>query len=136
MNPNKEVKKILGGFRFASQGIIHAFRADHSFRLEIILGAPVFILLAWIMRPMTAVETILLWGSYLLILSFELINTAIERLLERLHPEEHELIGASKDIAAAAVLMALIFAFLTAAILLWSRYSFLFFDQTIVPAFV
>lgn len=119
----KSFNKILHSFIYAGRGIISAFRADHSFRLEIILGAPIFAAIAWLLRPMTTVEVILLWGAYLFILAIELLNTAIERLLERLHPNEHELIGASKDIAAAAVLVAFVFAGFVASILLWARFA-------------
>jgi diacylglycerol kinase len=48
--------------------------------------------------------------SYALILITELQNTSFEKALDRLHPELHDDIGASKDIAAAAVLTAGLFA--------------------------
>lgn len=123
MNPMMQVKKIALSFYFAGKGFLAALRSDHSFRLEIVLGAPIFAVIAWLLRPMTSVEVILLWGSYLLILIVELLNTAIERLLERLHPEEHELIAAAKDIAAAAVLVAFVFAALVVGTFLWSRFG-------------
>lgn len=117
------LKKIVQSFFYAGRGVISAFRADQSFRLEIVIGAPVFSVIAWLLRPMTTVEILLLWGSYAAILAVELLNTAIERLLERLHPDEHELIGSSKDIAAAAVLVTLLFAGLVAATFLWARFA-------------
>lgn len=123
MNPFLYVLKIFRSFACAARGIILAFRVDHSFRLELIIGAPIFVILSYILRPMSSVETILLWGSYFLILLAELLNTAIERLLERLHPDEHELIGASKDIAAAAVLVAFLLAGFVAATFLLSRFG-------------
>jgi diacylglycerol kinase len=49
--------------------------------------------------------------SFALILLSELFNTALEIILERLHPERHDLIGAGKDIASAVVFAALLFAF-------------------------
>jgi diacylglycerol kinase (ATP) len=123
MNPMMQIKKIALSFYFAGKGLLAALRTDHSFRLEVVLGAPIFTVSAWFLRPMTSVEVILLWGSYLLILIVELLNTAIERLLERLHPEKHELIAIAKDIAAGAVLIAFIFAALVVGTLLWSRFG-------------
>jgi diacylglycerol kinase (ATP) len=116
-----EVTKIVRSFRFAFRGIVNAFRSDHSFRLEVLLGTPVFSGIAWFLRPMTTVEVILLWSAFLIILSVELLNTSIERLLDRLHPEEHELIAVAKDISAAAVLVAFLLAGLVVLLLCWSR---------------
>ena len=40
-----------------------------------------------------------------LVLAFELMNAALEKLIDRLHPERHPEIGAAKDMAAGAVLV-------------------------------
>ena len=74
---------------------------------------------AW---PLRTYEFFFLVLSYILILAFELMNTAFERAFERLHPERHELIGRSKDLASAAVLLAILFAAIVALAILSSRY--------------
>lgn len=53
-------------------------------------------------------EWALVWLCFGLVLTLELINTAIEELLDHLHPEKHPAIGKAKDIAAGAVLLACI----------------------------
>ncbi len=59
--------------------------------------------------------------AFALILIAELLNTALERAWERLHPEHHELVGASKDIASASVFIAVIFAGLVVLIMALAR---------------
>ena len=51
----------------------------------------------------TPVERVLLIGSMLLVLSIELLNSAVEAVIERYGPEFHELAGRAKDMGSAAV---------------------------------
>ena len=100
--------KVFGSFRNAFRGLKEAYRRDMSFRLELFGGlcVAVFMYLFW---PLRLYEFIFMILGYVLILMTELINTAFEQILERLHPDRHELIGIGKDIASAAVFMALVF---------------------------
>lgn len=105
------IKKILYSFLYGFKGLRHAYRYDQSIRLEF-LGGIALIAIAYVFWPLKVYEVLFLILSFALILIAELINTAFEQILERLHPEHHELIGAGKDIAAAAVLIAVLFAFI------------------------
>lgn len=107
---NKDIKKIVRSVRFALRGVSHAYRVDRSFRMEINYGLPIFLLLGYVLQPFTAIEFILFVFSYTLIIIVELINTAFEHMLDRVHPEKHEIIGRAKDIASAAVLLSFVFA--------------------------
>ena len=104
------IEKIVRSVRIACVGLLHAYRADESFRLEILLGIPVYAVLGYFLSPLSMSECFWFAFSYGFILVVELLNTSIEVMLERLHPEEHELIGRSKDIASAAVLLTFLFA--------------------------
>jgi len=106
--------KIIHGFLYSLQGLHHAYQKDKSFRIETWSGL-VFIVFGYLFWPLEKIELLLLILSFTLILMSELINTAFERALERLHPERHELIGATKDIASAAVFIAICFALVVAA---------------------
>jgi diacylglycerol kinase len=85
-------------------------------------GSAGFVFVAILLWPLSGVEFILLTLAYFLILITELINTAVEQMLERLHPQRHELIGKSKDVASAAVLMAFVFAVIVVAVLVQTRF--------------
>lgn len=115
------VKKIYHSFTYSWKGFRHAYNADKSFRLEIQYGLPIYIFLGWYLAPFTALELILFIFSYLLILLVELINTAFEKMIDKLHPEQHEVIGRSKDIASAAVMVAFVFAGFVIVVLALTR---------------
>lgn len=117
MNP---AKKIFRSTKFALKGLGHAYRHDQSFRMETwgFFGYLIVVILAW---PLSQTEWLFLILSYALILITELINTSVEHMLSRLHPEDHEIIGRSKDIASAAVFMAFVFAFFVVVSVIFTR---------------
>ncbi len=102
-------RKIINGLVNALRGVARAYRVDMSIRIEVWAGLIVLGLVFYFFWPLWQVEFLFLILGLALVLITELINTALERALERLHPERHELIGESKDIASAAVLVSIIF---------------------------
>jgi diacylglycerol kinase (ATP) len=92
---------MWNAFLWSLKGLRAYWRHESSFRLEIYL----FVVLApagfWLGAD--PVERILLVGSLLLVLSAELLNSAIEALIERYGAEHHELAGRAKDMGSAAV---------------------------------
>lgn len=68
------------------------------------------------------ITRVLLIGSVLLVMIVEILNSAIEAVVDRIGPEHHELSGRAKDMGSAAVLLAIIIALITQAMLLWSHY--------------
>jgi len=90
-------------FVYAMQGLRTAWKSELSFKVEIAAGFGAFLLLL-IFRPAP------IWWALVAIVSgavlaAELVNTALEKALDRLHPEKDSLIGQAKDCAAAAVLV-------------------------------
>lgn len=88
---------------YSLSGIRAAFRSEASFRTQACFAAAALLLLL-ITRPKP------LWWALValtsaLVLAAELINTALEQVVDRLHPERHPLIGKAKDCAAGAVLL-------------------------------
>jgi diacylglycerol kinase len=99
------ITHTLRRFKFALSGITFAVRNDHSFKTQVAIGVPVVVLVAYFATPLSQFEWVLLLGSYLLVLITELQNTAFEAALDHLHPELHDNIGRSKDMAAGAVFL-------------------------------
>lgn len=105
----------LGMFRamlWSFKGLKAAWLYESSFRMEVVvllLAAPLGL---WLGQG--AVEKLLLVGSILLILSAELLNSAIEAVIERYGAEFHELAGRAKDMGSAAV-----FVLIVNAVLVW-----------------
>lgn len=91
---------------WSCQGLRAAWLHESSFRLEVYLLAVLAPLALWL--GTNGVERALLIGSCLLVLAVELLNSAIEAVIERYGPEHHELAGRAKDMGSAAVLVTML----------------------------
>jgi len=101
------------------QGLRAAWLHESSFRLEVCLAA--ILVPAAILLGRSGVERALLVGSVLLILAIELLNSAIEAVIERYGPEHHALAGRAKDMGSAAVFIVAISAFATWTLILMGQ---------------
>ena len=104
---NTGVKRIINAFFFSLDGFKACFRTEEAFRQEIYLTALMVPTAFWIGD--TNVEQIVLLGSVVLVLITEMINTAIERAIDRISTDKHELSKEAKDMGSAVVFMALVF---------------------------
>ncbi len=100
------IKRIINAFGFSLLGLKSAFKHEAAFRQELAFCVILIPLSFWLGQ--TAVERALLIGALLLVLIVELINSAIEAIVDRIGTEHHELSGRAKDIGSAAVLVSLI----------------------------
>ncbi|ADW19362.1 diacylglycerol kinase [Desulfobulbus propionicus DSM 2032] len=89
-------------------GISAAFRNEEAFRQELLLCLVLLPLACWLGQ--SNVERALLAGSLILVLIVELLNTAVEVVVNRISVDRHELSGLAKDLGSAAVSMAILFA--------------------------
>lgn len=115
------IAKIYRSIAHAIRGLIYAYRNDKSFYMEI-EGGILYIILIGLLWPISLIEFFFLTLSYVLILLAELVNTSLEVALRKLHPEKDSFVGASKDIAAGAVLVAFVFAVIVVAGVVISRF--------------
>jgi undecaprenol kinase len=104
---NQSFTRRLG---HAAGGILSAFRTETSFRTQLLLAVALAVVLALLRPPPVWVALCIVSAGA--VLATELLNTALEHLADRLHPEQHPAIRAAKDCAAAAVLLASISALL------------------------
>lgn len=88
---------------FALQGIAVAFRTESSFRLQCLATLLIFFILACT-KPPTIWWALLLLNCGL-VLAAEMFNTALEHLIDHLHPALHPSIKIAKDCAAGSVLI-------------------------------
>lgn len=99
--PREQWKAMIWSF----QGLRAAWLVESSFRTEVVL----FLVLAplgWYLGQ-SPVEQVLLIGSPMLVMAAELLNSAIEALIDRYGAEQHELAGRAKDMGSAAVFVLL-----------------------------
>jgi diacylglycerol kinase (ATP) len=113
-------RRILMATKWSLQGLRFAWLYESSFRLEVYLFAIVAPLGLWLGQ--TAIERVLLVGSGLLVLSVELLNSAVEAVIERYGAEHHELAGRAKDMGSAAVFVMMLNVILTWALIVGPRY--------------
>lgn len=93
-------------------GLRAVWRTEEAFRQEVFLILPLAILVFWL--NVSVAERLLLLGSLVGIIVAELINTALEYVVDRISVEQHPLSGSIKDIGSAVVLLSFGF-----AVLLW-----------------
>jgi len=95
------IPRLIAAARYSFAGLRSAFASEEAFRLEVI-GLIIFAPLALYLGQ-TPVERVLLIGSIMLLLIVELLNTAVEAVVDRIGSEYHELSRQAKDIGSAAV---------------------------------
>lgn len=108
-------RRFAGALGFSIDGLRRGWN-EEAFRVELIGAAVTIPLGLWLGD--TAVERVLLVGSVLLVLIVELLNTAIEVVVDRISLERHAMSKHAKDLGSAAVLIALLLAALTWLLLL------------------
>jgi diacylglycerol kinase (ATP) len=100
------LKRWINAFHYTAKGIHAAWRNEEAFRQEIIGVLLTIPIAVWLAR--SYLEFALLVGSGLLVVIVELLNSAIEAVVDRIGAEKHELSGRAKDMGSAAVFVALI----------------------------
>ena len=103
------------------QGLVAAFRVESSFRLEVYLVLVLAPLGLWLGG--NPLERALLVGCLFLVLSAELLNSALEAIVDKVSPEFHEFAGRAKDMGSAAVFVLMLNVVLCWALVLWPRLS-------------
>ena len=112
---------LLKRFGYAVSGIVESLRSENSFRLQV-AGLILVVFILFVTQPAP------IWWALLLltsggVLAVELINTAVEKLIDHLHPDQHATLKIVKDTLAGAVLVMSLTAFLIFASFIWSRIS-------------
>ncbi len=109
----KKDRTFFTAVGFAVNGIRRTFRRQPNFRRELAIGGLALAVALWLNAPLTP---ILLVSA--LVLSLELLNSAVEAVVDIASPQRQPLAGAAKDAAAGAVLLAAIGAVLVGLVVL------------------
>ncbi|MBC3886598.1 diacylglycerol kinase [Undibacterium griseum] len=114
------LKRIFSALFYSIDGFRSAWKIEHAFRQELVLvvaGAVIALFL-----PVSAVEKLMMIAVLLLILVVELLNSAIEAVVDRVSLERHSLSKNAKDFGSAAVLLTFVIAVATWAVILVNRF--------------
>ncbi|EGR1891022.1 diacylglycerol kinase [Vibrio vulnificus] len=117
---NTGIKRIIKATGYSIQGLKAAFKHEAAVRQEFALLVVAVVLATWL--EVSMLERITLLAVVVLVLIVELMNSAVEAVVDRIGVEHHELSGRAKDIGSAAVLVALIFAGFTWLYIVGSHY--------------
>lgn len=98
--------RLVPATRFALQGLAAAWRHEAAFRLELSVLAVAVPLALLFGRSVT--DRALLIGSVVLVCVVELMNSAVEAVVDRIGPDFHELSGRAKDLGSAAVFLSVV----------------------------
>ena len=113
----KIATNLLLSFQYAGQGVSYAFRTQRNFRIHLIIGTIALSLSIYYQLSAVACSVISL--TIALVLVLELLNTALEAVVDlTVGREFHQLAKIAKDCAAGAVLIAAIAALIIAGVLL------------------
>ncbi|GIL01733.1 MAG: diacylglycerol kinase [Alphaproteobacteria bacterium] len=113
------MKRFVAALFNSLAGIRFGFMHESALRQELALFA-----LSLAVAPLLTLDPwklVALWGSLMLVLAVEFLNTGLEKLADRVTRQDDPLIGVAKDCGSAAVLMSLTLAGLIWALALWER---------------
>ncbi len=110
-------RRIFSAFLYSLDGLRTAWRYEHAFRQELMIAVPGIVIA--LMLPVTRLEKLALVGVLLLVLVVELLNSAIEAVVDRVSLDRHALSKNAKDLGSAAVLLSTVFALITWGVVLY-----------------
>ncbi|MGG4665381.1 diacylglycerol kinase [Providencia vermicola] len=116
----KGFTRVIKAAGYSLKGLKAAWINEAAFRQESV-AAVIAIIIAFCL-DISYMDRILLISSVVLVAIVELLNSAIEAVVDRIGSEYHELSGRAKDIGSAAVFISIGLALFIWALILWQRY--------------
>lgn len=110
-------KRIFSAFFYSAEGFKSAWKNEHAFRQELVIVIPGIIVA--LLLPVSAVQKLMLIAVLVWIIIIELINSAIEAVVDRVSLERNPLSKNAKDFGSAAVLLTCVLAVATWAVILY-----------------
>ena len=97
------MRRFIRSFSYALKGILFALKNERNFQIELAVGALAVLIMLFF--PLSGLERALIILSIALVLTLELANTALERVMDILKPRIHPYARVIKDMMAGAVLL-------------------------------
>lgn len=113
------VRNIIDSFNYAIQGIVYALRTQRNMRIH--FTAAFFMIILSLFFNFSRLELLILFFTISLVIVTEMINTAIEKTIDMITKEYHQLAEIAKNVAAGAVLIASVNAIIVAYLLFFDR---------------
>ena len=114
------MRHIANALIWSMAGIKAAWKHELAFRAQVVVIAIMLPMGFWLGR--TAAEWALLLGSCMLVIITELLNSALETIVDRVGLERHELSGRAKDLGSAAAFFSMLTAVVIWGLIAYSRF--------------
>ena len=105
---NTGLDRVVKAFGYSCQGLVAAWRSEAAFRQEVVLCLILIPVGLWFGE--TGIERAILVMVVMIVPMIELVNSAIEAVVDRVGEEIHPLSGRAKDIGSAAVFLSIVIA--------------------------
>lgn len=115
------LRRLIAATACSASGFRAAWRHEEAFRQEVALALVLAPVAMWLGQTM--LQRALLLGSCVLVLIVELLNSAVEAVVDRIGHDPHELSAQAKDMGSTAVLLSLILAGGVWLAIAWDRFS-------------
>jgi len=120
-NPNNTgIKRIINATRYSMAGLRAAWASEAAFRQELMLAAVLVPAALWL--GSTATQRALLIATCLLVLITELVNSAVEAVVDRISMDPNHLSGRAKDLGSAAVFVSLMMTVVVWGLIAYERF--------------
>lgn len=116
--------RLRDSFKDAFKGLYRLLRDEQNARIHVVIT--VFVLAISIVFHINRLEAAILFIAVILVFGMEIINTAIEELIDHLHPHQHETIARIKDGMAGAVFISALIATVVAVLVFYPHVFALF----------
>lgn len=113
------ITRIIKAAGYSWKGLRAAWQHEAAFRQELVAAVITVIIACWL--DVSVLARVMMIGSVALVIIVEVLNSAIEAVVDRLGNEFHELSGRAKDMGSAAVLLAILLAVFVWLSILLSR---------------
>jgi diacylglycerol kinase (ATP) len=118
---NTGFRRVVNATFYSVAGLRAAWRNEAAFRQECVAVVLLIPIALWLGQ--NAVQRALLLCSCVLVLIVELLNTAVEFVVDRVGTDHHELSGRAKDLGSAAVFTSIALAMLVWGLVAWERFG-------------
>ena len=112
-------KSLIESFNYAVKGIIHALKTERNMRVH--FAAAILVIFLSLFFDFTKLELLILFVTIAFVFIAEMFNTAIERTVDLITDQYHQLARIAKDVAAGGVLIAAINALVVGYLLFFDR---------------
>jgi diacylglycerol kinase (ATP) len=121
----KLLKKIWNGLTYAVKGVWYGFYTRKNISLFVGIAMMIAALLLWL--GTSRIKFTLIIAAWMVVIIVEITNTAIEKIIDTLHPGFSEGMGRAKDMMAGAVFIALIAASFVTLLMVWDPLKYRLF---------